>query len=262
MDAIQQKPRSIRVDDQTFERFRELSASFENQGSALTALVSAWEIQQARTVLTDRETEVADFSSLLQKIQDAYLHSLEITENTQSRVRDEFRSQLDSKDQVIANLQKQLDQAEAVTREAQAAAKSAEDKAAGLQTKLAAAEAARESAEESAADRRAVIVSLQRELDAAKGSESRIAEAQAKVQEADRRAQEAVERVRSLETQLAQYQAQAELDAQVQALALAQAEPVARQEKHETIERLLDENHQLLQRIAELQSQTKPEEGT
>ena len=37
MDTTQQKPRSIRVDDQTFERFRELSASFENQGSALTA---------------------------------------------------------------------------------------------------------------------------------------------------------------------------------------------------------------------------------
>ena len=254
MDTTQQKPRSIRVDDQTFERFRELSASFENQGSALTALVSAWEIQQARTVLTDRETEVVDFSSLLQKIQDAYLHSLEITENTQSRVRDEFRSQLDSKDQVIANLQKQLDQAEAVTRGAQEQSSTAKEQVKALQAKLDTEAEARQSAEEAVKDKSAIIASLNRQLAQMEGAENRIAEAQTKVQEAEKRAQEAAERARNLETQLANIQAQVELEAEKSALKLQSAVLEARQEQQDRIAELMNENHALIREVADLKA--------
>ena len=62
-------------------------------------------MQNASVVLTDRQTDITDYNSHIQALQAAFLHSLEITENTENRIRTEFQKQLDSKENTIISLQ-------------------------------------------------------------------------------------------------------------------------------------------------------------
>ena len=48
----------------------------------------------------------------MQALQTAFLHSLEVNENAESRIRQEFQRQLESKDQTIQDLQERIKQAE------------------------------------------------------------------------------------------------------------------------------------------------------
>ena len=66
-------------------------------------------MQSAKAVLTDRQTDIADYDAHLQAIQSAFLHSLEINENAERRIRAEFQNLLSSKDEMIMMLQTQLE---------------------------------------------------------------------------------------------------------------------------------------------------------
>ncbi|MDE6848359.1 MAG: hypothetical protein K2O29_02015 [Ruminococcus sp.] len=50
------KARSFRISDEVTEKFRLLCGEFDNQNTALNALISAYEVQQAKAVLSDRRT--------------------------------------------------------------------------------------------------------------------------------------------------------------------------------------------------------------
>lgn len=103
---------TIRADEEIKARFKSLAESLGNQGTALESLLNAYEMQNAKDVLTDRRTDIEDFDTHLQAISSAFLHSLEITENTTERVRAEFQRQLESKDLTISDLQERIRQAE------------------------------------------------------------------------------------------------------------------------------------------------------
>ena len=75
--------------------------------------------------MTVRRTDIEDFDIHLQAILSAFLHSLEITENTTERVKAEFQSRLESKDNTISNLQQKLNQAEQAKKIAEEQAESA-----------------------------------------------------------------------------------------------------------------------------------------
>lgn len=106
------KNRSFRISDETTEKFRQLCSDFDNQNIALNALISAYEVQQAKTLITERQTDIGDYDTHLQALQSAFLHSLELNENAETRIRQEFQRQLDSKDNTIADLQERIKQAE------------------------------------------------------------------------------------------------------------------------------------------------------
>lgn len=103
---------TIRADEEIKARFKSLAESLGNQGTALESLLNAYEMQNAKDVLTDRRTDIEDFDTHLQAISSAFLHSLEITQNTTERVRAEFQSRLESKDLTISDLQERIRQAE------------------------------------------------------------------------------------------------------------------------------------------------------
>ena len=107
------KARSFRVSESVAEKFKQISEDFDNQNAALESLISAYEIQSAKAVLTDRQTDISDYDSHLQAIQSAFLHSLEINENAEKRIRAEFQNLLSSKDEMIMMLQEQLEAAKA-----------------------------------------------------------------------------------------------------------------------------------------------------
>lgn len=103
---------TIRADEEIKAKFKALAENIGNQGTALESLLNAYEMQNAKDVLTERRTDIEDFDTHLQAISRAFLHSLEITENTTERVRTEFQRQLDSKDNIISDLQERIKQAE------------------------------------------------------------------------------------------------------------------------------------------------------
>lgn len=47
------------------KKFRQLCSDFDNQNVALNALISAYEVQQAKVILTERQTDVSDYDTHL-----------------------------------------------------------------------------------------------------------------------------------------------------------------------------------------------------
>ena len=109
--AEEMKTRSIRADEETLDKFRALSEEFNNQGECLSSLINAYEIAKAKNTLTNMQTDIEDYESHISAIQKAFLHVLELNENTEVRCREELRSLLDSKDKTISDLQNRLDAA-------------------------------------------------------------------------------------------------------------------------------------------------------
>ena len=99
------KNKSFRISEDTTDRFRSICADFDNQNTALSALISAYEIQNAKAVLSTRQTELEDYDVHLQALQRAFLQSLELNSNAEDRIRNEFARQLDTKDKTIADYQ-------------------------------------------------------------------------------------------------------------------------------------------------------------
>ena len=99
------KVRSFRISDSVAEKFKAFCSEFDNQNAALDSLIATYEMQNAKSVLMDRKTEIADLDTHIQAIQSAFLRSLELNENAEPRVRTEFNSLLSSKDETIIQLQ-------------------------------------------------------------------------------------------------------------------------------------------------------------
>lgn len=155
------KVRSFRISENVAEKFKKISEDFDNQNAALESLISAYEIHSAKAVLTDRQTDISDYDSHLQAIQSAFLHSLEINENAEKRIRAEFQNLMASKDEMIMMLQGQLETAAAdkeramqtvqeLTEKSEQASQEANDQICEYITKLENAEATKKAAERAA----------------------------------------------------------------------------------------------------------------
>lgn len=112
METSEMKTRSIRADETTLEKFKALSESFDNQGECLSQLITAYEISNAKHTLTDMKTDIADYESHIQSIQEAFLHVLELNNNAEQRIRQEYAALLQSKDKTIADLQSRSEELE------------------------------------------------------------------------------------------------------------------------------------------------------
>lgn len=107
--ADEMKTRSVRATEDTFEKLKEIveQSEFNNQGEALTALISLWENEQAKNMLPDRKTEIENFQALTQRINDSYINSLQLNIEAEDRIRMEFAGTLKSNETTINLLQEQ-----------------------------------------------------------------------------------------------------------------------------------------------------------
>jgi chromosome segregation ATPase len=99
------KVRSIRADSDTYEKFKKLSEEFDGQGRCLAELIHMYEINQARNVLIERQVEIDDFQTHIEKLRETYLYSLRLNADAEDRIREAFKAQLNSKDETILSLQ-------------------------------------------------------------------------------------------------------------------------------------------------------------
>lgn len=105
------KTRSIRADEETLDKFKTLSEEFNNQGDCLASLIKAYEVNKAKSVLSDVKTNISDYESHINAIQDIFLSMLESMQNTDTRVRNEYAVRLDADAKTISDLQSRLDAA-------------------------------------------------------------------------------------------------------------------------------------------------------
>ena len=113
------KPKSFRIDDETAEKFKEISSAFGgNQQQTLAKLIEAYEFQSGKAVLTDKKADIEEFEKYITAITRKYMGSLEDNQNLSQTIRTEFDALLSSKDTTIQDLQSQLTTAKQIKEEA------------------------------------------------------------------------------------------------------------------------------------------------
>lgn len=119
------KTKAFRADEKTISR---INAWMENNGignsEALERMADIIDLSEAKGNLAGRSTEIENFESLVHQLVTAYTASLQLAQNAEARIRDEFAKRLNSQDETIADLQAR---AKKLTEEASAAKDSEAD---------------------------------------------------------------------------------------------------------------------------------------
>lgn len=101
--------RSFRVTEEVMVRFKEFQEEMQlTQDGALKMLVDAYEFEKAKNAIPDRETEISNFQVKANELVDAFLHSLQLNQDAESRIRSEVAMQMQAKDNTIADYQAAL----------------------------------------------------------------------------------------------------------------------------------------------------------
>ena len=112
MNNEETKVKSFRITEDISDRIKTLCSEFDNQSAAFEALITAYEMQNAKVVLSNRQTEIEDYDVHLHALQKAFLQSLELNHNAEDRIRTEFARQLDTKDNTISDYQNRVKELE------------------------------------------------------------------------------------------------------------------------------------------------------
>ena len=108
-DGKELKPKSFRIDDETAEKFKEISNTIGgNQQETLAKLIEAFEFQSGKAILTEKKADIEQFEKYITAITRMFMGNLEDNQNITETVRTEFEALLKSKDTTIQDLQSQL----------------------------------------------------------------------------------------------------------------------------------------------------------
>jgi len=108
-DGKELKPKSFRIDDETAEKFKEISNTIGgNQQETLAKLIEAFEFQSGKAILTEKKADIEQFEKYITAITRIFMGSLEDNQNITETVRTEFDALLKSKDTTIQDLQEKL----------------------------------------------------------------------------------------------------------------------------------------------------------
>lgn len=103
------KPKSFRIDDETADKFKEISSNIGgNQQETLAKLIEAYEFQSGKAILTEKKADIEQFEKYVTALTRMFMGSLEDNQNITETVRTEFEALLQSKDTTIQDLQSQL----------------------------------------------------------------------------------------------------------------------------------------------------------
>ena len=159
------KQTNFRIDQETADAFRRFcEESGMSQAQGFDHIMQVVELDRAKAAAPTRITEIEGFEKSVKDIMAAYLYSIEINQNAEGRIREQFASDLGRKDKTIDELRAKGEQlladkeaAEAATEEAMMARERAEKDAA-------AAEKVRIAAEKTAEDKQTIADTLAAKL--------------------------------------------------------------------------------------------------
>lgn len=97
---------NFRIDQDTADAFRKWCEEHNwNQAEGFDNVMRQVELNKAKATTPGRAVEIESFEKSVKDIMAAYLNSIEINNNAESRIREQFASSLDSKEKTISGLQ-------------------------------------------------------------------------------------------------------------------------------------------------------------
>lgn len=100
---------NFRIDQDTADAFRRWCEEHNwNQAEGFDNVMRQVELNKAKAATPGRAVEIESFEKSVKDILAAYLNSIEINNNAESRIREQFASSLDSKDKTISDLQEKM----------------------------------------------------------------------------------------------------------------------------------------------------------
>lgn len=103
------KQASFRLNSDDTERFKTFCEESEmTAAQGFAVLLEIMELDRAGKVLPARKTEIENFEQHTKALVSAFLHSLELNENAENRVREQYAAQLESQMRTISDYQEQV----------------------------------------------------------------------------------------------------------------------------------------------------------
>ncbi|MEE1313949.1 MAG: hypothetical protein UHS41_09575 [Lachnospiraceae bacterium] len=131
------KGRTIRTSDEAYEKFRQIAQeNFENQGQCFSTLIHLFELEQGKTVLGERKMEIENFQMHINGLLDMFVHSLQMNEDAENRVKAGIQTTLDTKERHIIQLQKERNHLQSIREEKEEICKQLEQKVSELKQNL------------------------------------------------------------------------------------------------------------------------------
>lgn len=104
------KQANFRIDEDTAARFRAFcEENGYSQAQGFDHVIEVLELNGAKDAIPERSVDIETFEMHTKAIMDAYLKNLEITAQTQARVREDFASSIDKNEKLIKDLQKKIE---------------------------------------------------------------------------------------------------------------------------------------------------------
>lgn len=107
----EKKPTAFRIDNETADKLRLLCKDFANQDIALNAMMAAYEREMLVTTQSQYAEDIRQFEQYQQCLSVKFSDMLKALATADERAQVEVQQLLDSKDTVIQDLQKQLEDA-------------------------------------------------------------------------------------------------------------------------------------------------------
>ena len=110
MAEMEKKVRSIRADDEVYAKFKEVCEQAGGQNEALSALISSYELETAKSILSGQATSIDDFKRRIDGVIRAYISALDLSVSAEERVRADYRQRMNTQVKTIEDLQTRNEQ--------------------------------------------------------------------------------------------------------------------------------------------------------
>lgn len=156
---------NFRIDQDTADAFRRFcEENGMNQAQGFDHIMQVIEMDKAKIATPGRATEIEGFEKSIKDIMTAYLNSIEINNNAEARIREQFASSLDRKNKTIDELREKVEQLQVEKEAAEIAQATAEKAQATAEEREKNATEQMESAKKTAADQERINDMLTKQL--------------------------------------------------------------------------------------------------
>lgn len=253
MAENEMKVRSIRLNDETFKKLKEItSAAGGNQQDAIQLMVNAYYMQEQKAALPDCKASLDEFEGYATALISMYTQALQSQQDTRRAVMQEFDAQLKSKDAIIMQMQDKLNAAKQASEEAIARVKQTTDDNKQLADTITGLQTALTDKDEKNQILSNLCNNLQSQVNAMQEAAAQTDVLQEQIKHLEKERDKAIRQYTALQEQMKQVQQQAQL---AMDKALLDADRAHQEQLQQTIN---EYQSQYLQLLKQLHSQAIP----
>lgn len=199
------KQTNFRIDQTTADAFRKFcEQNGMSQAQGFDHIMQIVEMDRAKAVAPGRATEIEGFEKSIKDIMAAYLYSIEINQNAEGRIREQFASDLSRKNKTIDDLRQKAEQLQMEKDAADLTASEAVKAKEQAEKDAVAAEKVRIAAEKTAEDKKMIADTLAAKLAEAEKKAKGYDELKAMLSASEDAKRDAEQRIREAERDAAE----------------------------------------------------------